>query len=91
MKTWEKAVYIICILVGAVMLLFWLISMFALNFSGGGMLFQGMAIGLGTLLFWVPFLDAPLPGTVPLYKKWYGWVMLGIILFLFSIVYNYYH
>lgn len=60
-----------------------------LSFSGAGMLFQALAIGLGTLLFWVPFLDAPLPGTVPLYKKWYGWVMLGIILFLFSIVYNY--
>lgn len=91
MKPFEKVIYIVCILAGAFLLLLWLIAMFALNLSGAGMLFQGIVLGLATLLFWVPFLDAPLPGTVPLYKKWYGWVLVAVILYLFSIVYRYYN
>ena len=85
MKPFEKAIYIVCILVGAIMLLFWLIAVFALNLSGAGMLFQGLVVGLASLLFWVPFLDAPLPGTVPLYKKWYGWVIVALVLITFLI------
>lgn len=91
MKPFEKVIYIVCILAGAFTLLLWLIAMFALHFSGAGMLFQGLVLGLASLLFWVPFLDAPLPGTVPLYKTWYGWVLLVLVLYVFSIVYRYYN
>lgn len=85
MKTWEKVIYAGCILVGAALFQIWFFAVFIQDVSGGfSTVATWVLCGLGSLLFWVPFLDAPLPGTVPLRTKWYGWVLFaGMVILLF--------
>lgn len=86
MKTWEKLLYAACVLLGAGLFTLWFFSVFIQGMVGGFATVATLILmGLGSLLFWVPFLTAPLPGTVPLHKKWYGWVLLAAIVIILAL------
>lgn len=80
MKTWEKLLYAFAVLIGAFLFILWMDLVFFDRTMGGALwTFKVLVVGLGSLLFFVPFLDAPLKGTTPLYKKWYGWFLAAAI------------
>lgn len=89
MKLWEKLIYAVCVLVGWALFQLWFFGIFIMKTTGGALVtIQMMLCGLASLLFFVPFLTAPIPGAVPLRKKWYGWALIGLMIILIGYAYS---